>query len=56
MALAGDMGCSSGPTVVGMVANSFDGKLTIGILVAIVFPITMLLGLLRMTQDKGKQE
>ncbi|MBQ9142057.1 MAG: MFS transporter [Lachnospiraceae bacterium] len=56
MALAGDLGCSSGPTVVGMVANSFEGKLTIGILVAIIFPIVMLLGLARMMGKKGKQE
>ncbi len=52
MALAGDMGCSSGPTVVGMVANSFEGGLSIGILTAIVFPIVMLLGLLRMMWQK----
>ena len=50
MALAGDLGCSSGPTVVGMVANAFDGKLTWGILCAILFPVVMLLGLWRMTK------
>ena len=54
MALAGDLGCSSGPTVVGMVANSFEGKLTVGIIVAIVFPIVMLLGLIRMMCKSGK--
>lgn len=54
MALAGDLGCSSGPTVVGMVANSFEGKLTVGILVAILFPIVMLLGLIRMMCKKEK--
>lgn len=54
MALAGDLGCSSGPTVVGMVANSLNGKLTVGILCAIVFPVVMLLGLLRMTQKGSK--
>ncbi len=54
LALAGDMGCSSGPTVVGMVANAFEGKLTVGILAAIVFPIVMLLGLARLQHKKGK--
>ena len=54
MALAGDLGCSSGPTVVGMVANNFEGKLTVGILCAIVFPTIMLFGLLRMIQSGNK--
>ena len=52
MALAGDLGCSSGPTVVGMVANAADGKLSVGILCAIVFPIVMLLGLMRMRKQQ----
>ena len=52
MALAGDLGCSSGPTVVGMVANAADGKLSVGILLAIVFPIVMLLGLMRMRKQQ----
>lgn len=50
MALAGDLGCSSGPTVVGMVANAFKGELTIGIICAILFPMVMLLGLSRMAK------
>ena len=47
MALAGDLGCSSGPSVVGFVANAMNGDLKTGVLVAIVFPIVMLLGLTR---------
>lgn len=54
MALAGDLGCSSGPTVVGMVANTFDGKLTVGLLAAIFFPVMMLMGLARMMGQKEK--
>lgn len=54
MALAGDLGCSSGPTVVGMVANVADGKLTVGILCAIVFPVLMLVGLLWLLKGKSK--
>ena len=54
MALAGDLGCSSGPTVVGMVANAFSGKLTWGILCAILFPIVMLLGLWRMKHKRNR--
>ena len=52
MALAGDLGCSSGPSVVGFVANAFAGNLKIGILVAILFPIVMLFGLTRVVYKK----
>lgn len=41
LALAGDLGCSGGPTLVGMVSSQFDNDLQIGILVAIVFPIVL---------------
>lgn len=41
LALAGDLGCSGGPTLVGMVSSRFDNNLQIGILVAIVFPIVL---------------
>lgn len=44
MALAGDLGCSSGPTVVGMVAEASGGDLRRGIAVALVFPTLMLVG------------
>jgi fucose permease len=46
MALAGDLGCASGPTMVGLVASSSNGDLTNGLLVAIVFPVVLLAGLL----------
>lgn len=56
LALAGDVGCSSGPSVVGFVANAFPslqahggnasvgGNLCYGLLAAMVFPIGMLVG------------
>ena len=47
MALAGDLGCASGPTVVGLAADAFGGDLRKGIAAAIVFPIVMLLGISR---------
>lgn len=46
LALAGDLGCSSGPSVVGFVANANQGNLKTGLCVAMVFPILMLLGIL----------
>ena len=43
MALAGDLGCSGGPTVVGMVSGAAGGALQSGLLAALIFPATMLL-------------
>lgn len=45
LALAGDLGCSGGPTLVGIVSSQFGDNLRIGILAAIVFPILLLVGL-----------
>lgn len=44
LALAGDLGCSGGPTLVGAVASAASDNLKIGILVAIIFPVVMALG------------
>ena len=43
LALAGDLGCSLGPTVVGMVSSAVRDNLKIGILVAILFPLLLTL-------------
>lgn len=53
MALAGDLGCSAGPTVVGLVADASQCSLQAGLLVAIVFPVLMLLGLLMLRKKKA---
>ncbi|MGM9603555.1 MAG: MFS transporter [Faecousia sp.] len=45
LALGGDVGCSGGPTYVGAISSTLDGDLKKGILLAIVFPILMLVGL-----------
>ncbi len=45
MALAGDLGCSSGPSLVGAVAGIFGGSLKRGLAAAVVFPVLILLGL-----------
>lgn len=47
MALAGDLGCSGGPTVVGMVSSRFGDDLKMGILTAIVFPVILLFGCMK---------
>ena len=45
LALAGDLGCSGGPMLVGLVSSSFGDNLKMGILAAILFPVLMLIGL-----------
>ena len=44
LALAGDLGCLSGPTVVGMIAGDTGDKLNMGFVVAMKFPLIMILG------------
>ncbi len=39
MALAGDVGCSSGPTVVGLIADANGGNLKAGLFAAMLFPL-----------------
>ena len=55
MALVGDLGCTSGPTLVGMISDAFGGKLNIGILFSLVFPILLILGILLFKRNM-KQE
>ena len=43
LALAGDLGCSAGPTLVGFVSDAVGGNLKEGILAAAVFPLVMVL-------------
>ena len=43
LALAGDLGCSGGPTMVGMVSNAVQGNMKLGILAAVVFPFVLVL-------------
>ena len=45
LALAGDVGCAAGPTVVGMVSGALDNHLNMGFLAGVLFPILLLLGI-----------
>ncbi len=45
LALAGDVGCSGGPTLVGIVSDAFGEDLKKGLICALIFPIVFLLGL-----------
>jgi fucose permease len=46
LALAGDLGCSSGPTLVGFVSDATCGNMKLGILAGALFPVVMILCLL----------
>ncbi len=53
-ALAGDLGCSLGPTLVGSVSGMAGDELQAGILAAVCFPVLLLLGLLQLHTTKRK--
>ena len=42
LALFGDLGCSGGPTLVGMVSGAAGGSLKTGLLFAVVFPVFLM--------------
>lgn len=53
LALAGDLGCSGGPTLVGFVSSAAADNLKAGILVAIAFPVVMAVEIiLQRTKEK----
>ena len=45
-ALAGDLGCSSGPTLAGAVSSAMGNNLKMGIFAAVIFPVLLLGGIL----------
>jgi len=45
LALAGDLGGSIGPSLVGSISSMADGNLKTGLLVAVVFPVLLIAGL-----------
>lgn len=46
LALAGDLGCAGGPTLVGRIAGFWEERIQAGILAALCFPVLLLVGLL----------
>lgn len=54
LALGGDIGCSGGPTLVGMVSGVFGDNLKMGILAGIVFPVLLLMGIVFCSKRKGE--
>ncbi len=44
-ALAGDIGCTAGPTLVGIVSGALGDNLRMGIFVALIFPVLLMFGI-----------
>lgn len=55
LALAGDLGCSGGPTLVGYVSGMAGDDLKKGILTAIVFPILLVAGIFLLKPQNSKE-
>jgi len=52
LALSGDLGCSSGPSLAGFAASLFGGDLQKGILCAVIFPAILLCGLFFLKKEE----
>ena len=52
LALAGDLGATVSPTVVGSISNAAKGNLKIGLLSAAVFPVILLISLMILNKRK----
>lgn len=53
MALAGDVGCSAGPTLVGLIASGQENNLKAGLLAAVIFPALILIGTFLLRKKKS---
>lgn len=52
LALGGDLGCSGGPTLVGLVSGALNDNLKMGILAGVVFPVLLLVGIMCLYKRK----
>lgn len=55
LALAGDLGCSTGPALVGCISSAASDDLKKGILAAVVFPILLVWSIFLLDGRKGKK-
>ena len=56
LALAGDLGAAASPTMVGSIAELAGGDLKVGLLVATVFPVILVVGLVVLRSVKSHQK
>lgn len=52
LALGGDIGCSGGPTLVGMISGALGDNLKMGILAGIIFSVLLLMGIILCRKTK----
>jgi len=55
LALAGDLGCTGGPSFLGFVSSAFSDNLRIGVMVSLIFPI-LLITAITILISKNKKE
>lgn len=57
LALAGDLGCGGGPTIVGAIAGLAGNNIKVGVLAAIIFPVLLIggIGLNRMRNKRQRE-
>lgn len=53
LALSGDIGCSGGPTVVGLVSGALEDNLKMGILAGVIFPVVLLAGIVLCRKEEA---
>ncbi len=53
LALAGDLGCASGPTLTGFVSSVFGGNLNTGLIFATVFPVLLIVSAMMINTKKS---
>lgn len=56
LALAGDFGCSFGPTVVGVATDFLNDDIKRGVFAAVIFPVLLIISLLFMKKIKEKRK
>lgn len=56
LALAGDLGCASGPALVGAVSGAFNDNLKAGFLAAIIFPALLVTGIFLLERHKSESK
>lgn len=56
LALFGDIGCTVGPTLVGLVSSAAGNSLNAGIFAALVFPVLLIIGILLFSREGAKEQ
>ncbi len=54
LALAGDLGCSGGPTAIGFISEALGGDIKSGLMFAVVFPAILIVGALILRKSSKK--